>query len=145
MFTMAVSEGYLDVNPFHDVKTPRVPLPDRVRAPPRLFQGREEVPRRRPGRLGEPYLADERDHVQGQRALVVVLRVALHAVMPKEDGLVLADGARGTDDGAHLAGRPAGELIDVLLLGLGDFERLLVGVVGARRLVATVRALVKPL
>lgn len=25
MFTMAVSEGYLDVNPFHDVKTPRVP------------------------------------------------------------------------------------------------------------------------
>lgn len=25
MFTMAVSDGYLDVNPFHDVKTPRVP------------------------------------------------------------------------------------------------------------------------
>jgi integrase len=25
MFTMAVSEGYLDANPFHDVKTPKVP------------------------------------------------------------------------------------------------------------------------
>ncbi|MGD0559780.1 MAG: hypothetical protein ABSA93_33025, partial [Streptosporangiaceae bacterium] len=25
MFTMAVSEGYLDFNPFHDVKTPKVP------------------------------------------------------------------------------------------------------------------------
>jgi hypothetical protein len=25
MFSMAVSEGYLDANPFHDIKTPRVP------------------------------------------------------------------------------------------------------------------------
>lgn len=31
MFTMAIAEGYLDVNPFHDVKTPRVPGPRPVK------------------------------------------------------------------------------------------------------------------
>jgi site-specific recombinase XerC len=31
MFTMAVAEGYLDVNPFHDVKTPKVGGPRPVK------------------------------------------------------------------------------------------------------------------
>ena len=31
MFTMAVSEGYLDINPFHDVKTPKVAGPRSVK------------------------------------------------------------------------------------------------------------------
>jgi integrase len=31
LFTMAVSDGYLDVNPFHDVRTPRVPGPRAIK------------------------------------------------------------------------------------------------------------------
>lgn len=31
MFTMAVSDGYLDLNPFHDVKTPKVPGPRAIK------------------------------------------------------------------------------------------------------------------
>jgi hypothetical protein len=31
LFTMAVSDGYLDVNPFHDVRTPKVPGPRAIK------------------------------------------------------------------------------------------------------------------